>query len=391
MTNVNTDAPLTFSSCDGTQTVEGSKGSYVMPEGHYGPGFVVHPSAKGLFGYFLMSNGNYDHVTRPLAASILAMILPQAGVGDCMTQSYSQMPIANPIPELRDHGAAAHRMATDLIAMFKAKMHALPFEGRPSTFLEEDDDARDALAARMAAGATITWERLKDAKYHDRDGNWDYRLDDGEMLSREIVDRLRNTDVILPEDGKYGQSHVLVINPKHTTRTLSPRDNAVSFNVFQDYCSYRRHPDDGCGECVNAKNGSYSNYCQSRSCPITTQVYSGEEESHGVRRFHDDPAFDDHQLDTKNDPLITADHRNTERSFAWKAAGRGRIAAVINQVLNAHYSHGAPMLLESHHARSIEDAVQQGYLEIDRRMEIGIIARPTPALLAQIEAQRIAA
>src|SRR3546814_7988014 len=58
----------------------GDAGSYVMPEGHYGAGFVMVEDKEGRpRGYFLTSD-RYDDKKKPLSTALLAALFPEIGI-----------------------------------------------------------------------------------------------------------------------------------------------------------------------------------------------------------------------------------------------------------------------------------------------------------------------
>ena len=371
-------------------------GYFDMPPSEYCPGLVLVEEEGEQLGYFL-SYSYHDRETAPLAAAMLAMTMPEAGVGKVRLLSYQEFPVARDVPGIRDMGSAAYRVAKGMTAQIKRQATALQFEGMPSAFTDEDDDARDVLLSQVAAGAKVLRDRIEDADGYDANAKWRYALEDGSPLSAEIVERLTKAGLLAPEDGRYGNSRTLVAADNIPKAALSPRANAVPFQSFQSYCRYRRHPDDGCGECVHKGNRWSDDQCLAEACPILAQVYSAEEGRSFERRFDEDPAFNSHLLreSGETDPLMVAISRGTERSHAWKAAGQGRVMGVINQVLGAHFAYGTPLLLESFHERAIKEAVSQGWLAM-KPLEaldggrMGIVAEPTDRLLAEVAAMKAA-
>ena len=358
-----------------------------MPKDHYGAGFTVVREKDGLRAYFLTSD-SYDCDTKPLAATLLGLVMPEIGIGACQEMSYGETAIERTVDGLRDMGVMCHDMAYSLHKRFKDRVGALQWGGQPSSFTDEDDDARDLLLARMRAGETVLRTRREDAGYNDIEGNWTYTDGDGLELSGEIVERLLHARLIQAEDGPFGDSNALVAPADAKDKGAEPRKRTVRFQAFQSYCQHRRHWEET--ECTHRDNHCGGDRCSEGACPLVSQVYSGDYGDSWQRRFDDDPAFNpDDRYD--HDPLVIAHHRNTERSFAWRSAGQDGMLAVVNTVLSSHFNYGAPFLVEASLHAHAHAAVAAGHLEIVNDMPgFGLVMKPTGALLETVAEQRAA-
>lgn len=356
-----------------------------MPDGHYGTGFAVVRAETGLQAYFL-TNSSYDRDTKPLAATLLGMLMPEAGLGTCQQMSYGETSLEREIDGLRDMGVMCHRMAYGLHEKFKKRVAALQWGGQPSSFTDEDDDARDMLLARMRAGEKVMRTRREDAGYNDIEGNFDYTDGEGSPLSGEIVERLLHARLIQSEDGPFGNSAMLVAPEGAGDKGADPRRRTVRFQAFQSYCQHRKHWDET--ECRHRDNHVGGDMCAEGVCPLVSQVYAADYGESYQRRFDDDPAFNPNH-DYEHDPLVVAHHRNTERSFAWRSAGQDGMMAIVNTVLASHFAHGAAFLVEpalETHARA---AVAAGHLVIEKEMpDFGLVMKPTGTLLAFLAEQQ---
>ena len=378
----------------------GGGATFVMPEGHYGAGFAVIEDDDGVVSGYFLGSDRYDDHRKPLATALLASLYPELGIATWhRLKSWGEVDMAADgrtvdrllaRNNLRDHGAACYREAINLIEGCRREIAALQWQGRPSAFLDEDDDARDWLLAEMRAGARVDRVRREDAGYNDADGICEFTLSDGTPLTHYIVTRLQNADAILPEGYPFEHRREpdaplapLVFNPKAHPDAIEPRLSCVPFQAFQSYCSFRRH--DGDRECAHPTKGGDT--CSANYCPLTTQVYSGDVGDYGLR-FDDDPAFDYHEWE--RDSMVYAIHRNTERSFAWRAAGEDAVTAVVNTVLHAKYALGVDRhLFGSENMRAARQAVAQGHLVVDQEMPgFGVVLRPSDGLIARIEAAR---
>jgi hypothetical protein len=359
---------------------------YAMPEGCYQPGMLMVERSGRTEVHFLVSN-SYDGTQKELATPLLAMLAPAAGVEHAGRDGYADAYVRHAVDGIEEIGAACVRMAGGMIAAMKDRMRKQQHEGRPSAFTDEDNDARDALLASMAAGATIV--RLPREDRDDADSRFDYVLDDGSELAAHVVERLLRIDRVVPEDGRWGRSSRLVAAEGITRADLTPRADAVSFDMFQSACRFRRHPDDGERECVCPSHNGYNSYCTSEQCPLLDRVY--EAECGDLTRpcaIEDDPAFEYHDLYERPDPMMRARHPGTKRSYAWKAAGESRMLGVVNQVLGAHFTYGIPMLVEAMHETAVDEAVAKGWLSVDSRNALGSVTRVTGRLLAEVARQR---
>lgn len=365
-------------------------GMYLMPDGHYGTGFAVHDSGDGLEGYFVTSD-RYDHKAEILAAALLRSVLPEAGIGECQETSYHQMSIGRDVPRLADTAVACYNVASATIRTFGTEIGQLQWKGAPSVFLDEDNAARDMLVAEMRAGATIERRLLEDARYNDCDGVCEFTLSDGTPLPHYIVTRLQNAETILPlghpfNHRKHGEPLVpLVYNPKVDQALLAPAERSVPFQAFQSYCSHRRYDNDH--ECAHRTGGG--EYCSAGRCPITVQVYAEDVGRYGMD-FREDPAFEDE--DWEHDPMVRALHRNTERSYAWRAAGENAVMAVVNQVVHAKYALGVDRhLYGNENMRAVRQAVADGWLVVDQEMPgFGTVVRLSESTIVKVEEQRAA-
>jgi len=367
--------------------VAGGGGTWMMPDGHYGAGFAVDEMEDGsFFGYFLTPH-TYRDSNRVLAASLLACILPEAGIGQVYTMSYNEIDIARNVPGLADHAVMAYSAAEQLIRAYKNEISALQWGGAPSAFLEEDDDARDLLLEQVRAGATITRTVREETDHDDYGGAMAYELSDGTPLAPHLVQRLINADIVRPlgwpldcrrEPG--APLAPLVFNPKVEASALTGRKSCVRFRAFQSYCPQRRHDNDG--ECAHP--ASRSDTCSEETCPITIQAYSEDVSLYG-RGFADDPAFE--EADWERDPLVRAIHPNTERSFAWRAAGEQALEAVVNQVLHSHFQLGVKRhLFGSENMAAVRKAIDESYLVLDEEMPgLGVIVKASDDLVRKVE------
>jgi len=367
-------------------------GTYLMPEGHYGPGFAVHPVEDGrLQGYFVTSD-RYDRKPETLAAALLATVLPGAGIGACHEMSYHEFDLEVDAEALADHAVAAYRAASTMIVKFRRECGQAQWGGKPSVFTDEDDAARDWLLAQVRAGATIDRVRRVGASYNDCDGVCEFTLSDGTPLAHYIVTRLQNSEAVLPLGYPFDHSRQpdeplvpLVYNPKLDKELVAPRTRCVPFQAFQSYCAHRRR--DGDRECAHPTGGG--DYCGAGYCPITSQVYAEDVGSYGLD-FRDDPAFDDH--DWERDSMVRALHRNTERSYAWRAAGEDAVLAIVNQVIHAKYGMGIEChLYGPENMRAVRQGIADGWLVVEQEMpDFGVVVKLSESTIAKVEEQRAA-
>lgn len=87
------------------------------------------------------------------------------------------------------------------------------------------------------------------------------------------------------------------------------------------------------------------------------------------------------------DTPVVAIHRNTERSFAWRAAGEARIAVIVNAVAQA-WSIGANYLAGQGVQLAVRDAVALGHLEVVEETALGPIVRLASKHREAMERQR---
>lgn len=381
-------------------SVAGGGASLLMPEGHYGAGFAVLEEDDGLVSGYFLTSSTYDDKTKPLAAALLWGLFPELRIEPwSRLRSWGEIDIgAAPAVvdalmrdnALRDHAAACYRMATRLMETVKREVAALQWNGKPSSFLDEDDDARDWLLEQMRNGAIIARERRQDADYDDVDGVCTFTLSDGTPLAHTIVTRLQNAKAILPEGYPFEHSRKpdepltpLVLNPKAGKEVFEPRRSCVPFQSFQSYCQHRRH--DGNRECAHRSDGGET--CSVNHCPLVTQVYAQDAGRYGTT-FDEDPAFD--YWNWERDTLAYAIHPNTERSYAWKAAGEQAVMAVVNMLVHDTYAMGIPRrLFGNENIRAVRQAIADGWLVIDEEMSnFGIVARLSDRTIAMVEKQK---
>lgn len=377
-------------------SLPGNSGSYVMPEGHYGAGFVMVEDEEGLpRGYFLTSD-RYDDKKKPLATALLAALFPALGIKTWQRlKSYGEVEMLVSRDDIEKYGAAAYAEASSLIELARQEVANLQWGGAPSAFLDEDDDARDLLLAGVLAGAAISRTPREDADYNDVDGTFVFSLPDEAELPHYIVERLINAEVVKPlgwplsiDRDPDAPPAPLVFCPKVDAAALVGRSECVHFQAFQSYCPQRRR--DGDNECVH--NLSRSCRCSEETCPIVTQVYVEDGGSWGYgNSFEEEPAFDDSNC--QRDTLVRPIHRNTTRSGAWLSAGVQQVEAVVNQVLHALLRFGVEggrHLFGSENDRAARQAIDEGHLILDEEMPgFGIVVRASPSLLAKVEEWRI--
>lgn len=354
-------------------------GQMVMPVGCWKSGFALDHTDEGVFGYFVTTMSHDVKDRKGLATKLLRHLVPEARIGERRAMNYGEILIGNPVRGLRDRAAQCLRAAEAFETLMKRELEALEWGGAPSGFTTEDDDARDALLDRVAAGLRIGRLVRPDAGYNDVDGNFEYETEDGETLDPHIVERLVNARLLVPEDGFWGRSPVLEAAEGITPRQLRPREHTVSFKAFESYCAHRRH--DSGRECANDCNRS--DYCLESVCPLVTQVHRNERDRYAVR-FDGDPAFEPED-DWNHDPMVYAIHRNTERSGAWKAAGEEGVRALVDTVLTAKLRYGASHLVEDSLRRHALAAVEAGHLRlVDTLDGMGLVLEPTEALLERV-------
>ena len=378
-------------------SLAGNAGSYVMPEGHYGAGFVMVDDEEGRpRGYFLTSD-RYDDKKKPLATALLAALFPELGIETWQRlKSYGEVEMLVSRDDIEKYGAAAYVEASALIELARQEVASLQWGGTPSAFLDEDDDARDLLLADVLSGTAISRTRREDADYNDVDGTYIYSLPDGSELPHYIVARLINADVLKPLGWPLSMNRdldapavPLVFYPKVDPAALVGRSECVRFQAFQSYCPQRRR--DGDNECAHNLSRSYR--CSEETCPIVTQVYveDGGRWGYGTS-FEEEPAFDD--ANCERDTLVRPIHPNTMRSSAWRSAGVQQVEAVVNQVLHAKYRlgvEGGRFLFGAENDRAVRQAIAEGYLVLEQEMPgFGLVVQASDTLIAEIEVRKLA-
>lgn len=358
--------------------------SYEMPEGVYGPGFVVHKHKDGVLrGHFL--TGTYEREKAVLAANLLNIINRNVETNVDQRRGFEIL-VKQDSQELQDCATACMQEAYAIIQQIKSQVEALEHKGDPSVFTTEDNDARDILVDMVMRGAKI--EREYQDSSSDYSGDIVYTIGD-ENLPEHIVQRLINANIVEVDDWRLESRkpdeplRPLVFNPKEKAGQRDERRSTVRFKAFESYCRYRRYDSDA--ECAH-KDSGYSQICKSGSCPILTPIYKNDVGRYG-NMFDNDPAFNDN--DYEHDPLMRADSPNTEKSYAWKAAGENAVHAVINQVLHSHYKLGVGRHLFGYeHKNAMNKAKELDYLELEEMPGLGIVASPTENLIKIFEAQR---
>jgi len=366
---------------------------YAVPEGCYEPTMMIVERQGRLQGHMLVSD-RYDRSRSSLAVHLIDMLTPEAGIESADRQVLEEMYLARRVDGIEDLGAACLRVGGGMIAAMKDRVRRLQYEGRPTAFLDEDDDARDVLLGLMSDGATLTRIRIEEDEYDfsDTEPTVGYHLEDGSEAPYHVVQRLREAGLVIPSDGRWGDSATFVAIEGLTREQLRPREKTVSFDMFQNACRFRRHPDDGEHECASRDHHGYNSYCEAQACPLLDRVHENEfgDAFGGRRPIDDDPAFNYHELDERPDSVMVARHPNTRRSYAWRYAGESKMHGIINQVLGAHFTYGIPMLVEAMHDAAVDQAVAEGWLAINERNALGSVARVTDRLLGEVERQRAA-
>lgn len=379
-------------------SIAGEDAYYAMPNDYYGPGFEIHKDKEGsVTGYFL-SRDTHDFYKKPLASALLASIFPKLGIQTwSRLKSYGEIEItASPevvdnlleTARLRDYGAACYKCANALIEDFRKEVFAMQWRGKPSVFLDEDDDARDWLVSAVKEGAKIIRTQRPDREYDDIQGSWECELEDGTQLAPYIVARLQNSEIINPEGYPFQQRNAsgdllpLEYNQKSAKKNFEPRSECVPFQAFQSYCAYRRHGD--WEECAHPK--TCSDNCGTENCPLVTQVYSDDVGEYG-NTFSEDPAFD--YDDWERDTMVYSLHPNTKRSFAWKAAGENAVLALVNTLIYDTYSLNVPQrLFGNENAKAVKQAIEEGWLtRVSEMPGLGIVARLSDKTIATVEEQ----
>ena len=364
---------------------------YAMPKDHYGPGALLLERDGIVEGHFL-STDRYERHEQKLALPLLMMQAPHAGIVPTARDARAEFLVTGPADGIEDVAAACMRIAGGMLAAMKRRVRALQYEGNPTSFLDEDNDARDMLLGMMARGETLQRTPNDD----DHPGHWDaesrfrYWMRDGTEAPTHVVQRLLAAELVQPEDGRWGESDTLVAREGLRPDDLQPRAQTVSFDMFQSACRFRRYPDDGERECTSPKHHGYNSYCQCESCPLLDRVYEKETGERFCRDapMDEDPAFEFHLLDQRPDPMMVARHPATRRSYAWRHAGSSRMHGIINQVLGSHFTCGIPMLVEAIHDAAVDQAVAEGWLVVKERNSLGSVTQVTDRLLSEVERQR---
>ncbi|MFZ3482220.1 hypothetical protein [Sphingomonas sp. 3-13AW] len=364
---------------------------YAMPAGCYEPAMLVSEIEGRFVGFFLTSD-RHSRPEKKLAASLIALSTPEARVEPTPEHVHGDVYVGNPIDGIEGIGAACLKVAIGTIAAMKDRVRRLLYEGHPSAFLDEDNDARDVLLSLMAEGATLECTPAEDRSddFFDLEPYARYRFADGTEAPYHLVQRLRQAGLVHPADGEWGRSSTFVAADCLRKSALQPRSEAVSFDLFQSGCRFRRYPDDGERECSAPNRGGCNADCMAEYCPLLKRVYEAEY-GDSFRRFGslvDEPAFEFHHLDQRPDPLMAAIHPNTRRSFAWRNAGSDRMFGIINQVLGSHLTYGVPLLVEALHEAAVDRAVAEGWLAVDDRNALGAVVRVTDKLLGEVDRQR---
>lgn len=382
--------------CRGASTyVTGNDGhslvKYAMPRDHYGPGTLLLERDDVVEGHFL-SSSSYSREDQRLALPLLMMQAPGAGIVPTSKDARAEFLVSSPFEGLEDVASACMRIAGGMLLAMKSRVQKLQYEGNASAFLDEDNDARDVLLSMMSQGETLE-RALNDQErpgYGDTEPRFRYWFRDGTEAAPHLVQRLLAASLIQPEDGEWGISTTIVAADGIGADDLQPRVQSVSFDLFQQACRFRRHPDDGERECASPGHHGYNSYCQCESCPLLDRVYEKEngERFYRDRPIDEDPAFEFHLLDMRPDPMMVARHPATRRSAAWRHAGTDRMHGIVNQVLGAHYAYGIPMHVEAIHDAAVDQAVAEGWLTVTQRSGIGSVAKVTDRLLGEVARQR---
>lgn len=368
-------------------------GGYVMPDG-YGVGFVVDEfEHHGLEGYYL-TNSMYDRADVEFATMLLAIHRPDYKIGPCNRRDYQQIAILDHAADLEAQAVAAYHAAQAMRDSFKRSMDELQWKGKPSAFLDEDDDARDLLLAEMIAGGKI--HRHQDPAPKDLGydfSKYRYTADDGSQIPNHIVSRLLNAfaiDVAIEDDlpdepSQHNHLPPLTVRANLKSKILNPRANAVRFEAFQSYCAHRVHDDECYHECDHEK--VRSELCNERSCPLASQCYREDAPNYSLL-FKDDPAFHDYDDEDFPDPLVRALDPETEKSPAWLAAGQDAALVIVNEAAHAKFRMGIDnYLVETSRVRAARQAIDQGHLNLVQELSgHGIIVTPSASLISAFAA-----
>lgn len=260
------------------------------------------------------------------------------------------------------------------------KIQELPYGGADSNYEPEFNDERDRALAKIASGAKLAIEFDSSNR---RMGSID-----GQSVDPVVVDRLLASRLLEIVGDRFAHRRV---EPRHfelkkglklSDRQLRPRNFSVSFRSFETYCPHRRHWSEN--ECLH-KEGS-RNCCAASTCPLVEAVYLSDADRHGS--VHDEPHFN--AYDENWDTQVVAIHRNTERSSAFRSAGRQRVEAIVQIAANAYASGIANYLVGDSQKTAAEEAIEAGYLTLVENNQIGIIVTLSPSIIAQIKTRKVA-
>lgn len=258
------------------------------------------------------------------------------------------------------------------------RIHDMPFRGSLSCFEEEDNDARDILLERLAAGETIECRSADDAHGERHDCTIS-----GEEIPDYLVSRLLSSELLQCDD-RNDDMTTYRLHPRKQVghKDLHPRDHAVSFRSFEERCRWRRYDRSDYRECLH--HDTYNcERCSASTCPVVTPAYEAESDSiWAIAQIEYDPFFEDQSCD--DDVPVVAYHSNTERSWAWRAAGELAEFAIVNEVLSSWINFGAGFLV-SNNLAAAHRAVANGWLCIDNTLSVGLVLKPSAKTMAAYE------
>lgn len=279
---------------------------------------------------------------------------------------------------------AAMAAAKDATAAYEAELAGLPTGGEPTAFLGEDHDARDMLLQAMADGGIVDVACVEDA------ADWTCTMDGG-AVAAHVLKRLIEARLVESFDGdgdrpwswRTRTRYRLRPGREPDARGLRPRERSVRFLRFAEACPRR---DDREGrECHHPRSGSGT--CSLTGCPLTTPVYMEERGLHA----REDPTFAEEHDGKEGNDLVVADHRNTERSFAWRYAATSRAEVLLNYVARAWAADGAAHLCEDSDAHHVDALVAAGWVERGGRVgDIGVAVTASAKMRAALDAHRAA-